>query len=220
MPSGIVQWQDYVDVTNDVMPYLQINGWNDLGGETTGLAQNLTLITSMCCDWIQETLGKPIAPTVFDRRFDGWSSWNGGYIELPYYPVVNIISVTEYRGTAGPFVLPESTPASPTNGYQLEPETGQLRRVWGGNVVTAWFPGSRNVEVVWRAGYDTVPPRFRVGTLEMIAYWWRNHMQQSALRLGQAGADEYDSPFSQGILAGTPDAILDILFPNAQVSLG
>lgn len=220
MPSGIVQWQDYVDVVDDVMPYLQINGWADLGGQSTALAQNLTLITSMCCDWIQETMGKPIAPTTFTRRFDGWSGWMGAYIELPYYPVVNVVSMVEYRGVSGAFTLTESTPTNQVDGYQIVPETGRITRVFPGNVQKPFFPGSRNIEITWQAGYNPIPPRFRVGTLEMIAYWWRNHMQQSAIRMGGAGADEYDAPFSQGTLAGTPDAILDILFPNEQVSMG
>lgn len=216
----IVVWQDYIDVVDDVMPWLQLNDWGDIGGEFSSLAQNLTLLTSMCCDWVQETLGKPIAPTQFTRRFDGWSGWNGAYLELPFYPIVSIQSVTEYWGVSGPHVLSESTPTNQVDGYQQVPMSGRLTRVFPGNVQKPWFPGSRNVEVTWTAGYEPIPPRFRVGTLEMVAFWWRNHMQQAALRLGGGGGEDYDGPFSSGMLAGTPDIILDTLFPNEQIGLG
>lgn len=217
--TGIVEWQDYLDVVQDVMPWLQINGWNDLGGQNTALAGNLQLVTSMCCDWVQETLGKPIAPTTFTRRFDGGTGWNGTYLELPYYPIRQVNYVTEYWGVSGVHNLNESTPTNQVDGYQIVAEQGRLSRVFPGNVVKPWFPGSRDIEVQWVAGYDPIPPRFRVGTLEMVAYWWRTKQQQSALSVG-GGIDEYDAPFSSAELPGTPDAILDILFPNEQVALG
>lgn len=220
MNSEVVQWQDYVDVVGDVLPWLQLKtDWSDLGGEYAPLSQNLVLLTSMCCDWVQETLGKPIAPTTFTRRFDGWSGWNGAYIELPYYPVNQVVSVTEYRGAAGAFVLLESTPTQQEDGYQVSPEQGRLTRVFPGNIQKPWFPGSRNIEVTWVAGYTRIPPRMKVGTLELIAFWWRNHMQQSALRAGGA-VNEYDGPLATGDMAGTPDIILDTLFPNEQVAMG
>lgn len=219
MNDELVIWQDYLDVQADVMPWLQLT-MQGLGGETGQQYQNLQLLTSTCCDWVQETLGKPVAPTQFFRRFDGWSGWNGAYIELPYYPILSVDLLTEYRGSGGAWVLTESTPMNQVDGFQVAPLQGRLTRVFVGNVQKPWFPGSRNIEVTWTAGFNPVAPRFRMGTLEMIQFWWRTRQQHSAMRAGNGGADAYDGPFSSGMLAGTPDAILDMLFPNEQIGMG
>ncbi len=212
-------WQDYLTVSGDVLPWLQMTAADV--PSSGPLAQNLQLLTSMACDWVQETLGRPIAPQQFDRRFDGWSGWNGAYQELPYYPVLEITSVIEYWGVSGPHVLLESTPAVQIDGWQCEWLTGRLTRVFPGNVQKPWFPGSRNIEVVWTAGYNPVPPRYRVGTLELIAHWWRNTQQQSALRApGLTEAGEYDGGVKSGMFEGIPPHVMDTLFPNEQIGIG
>ena len=211
---SVPQWQDYLTVTDDVLPWLQMTA-SDLSPALTG---NLQLVTSTVCDWVQETLGRPLAPTTFDRRFDGWSGWNGAYIELPYYPVLSITSVVEYWGVSGPHNLSESTPTNQVDGWQCEYDTGRLTRVFPGNVQKPWFPGSRNIEVVWQAGYNPIPPRFRMGSLMAIDWVWRNKFQQSGVRVGVQS--EYDAPTNQGMMGGIPDDILDWLFPSEQVGIG
>lgn len=211
---SVPQWQDYLTVTDDVLPWLQMTA-SDL---TPALTSNMQLVTSTVCDWVQETLGRPLAPTTFDRRFDGWSGWNGAYIELPYYPVLSITSVVEYWGVSGPHNLSESTPTDQVDGWQCEYNTGRLTRVFPGNVQKPWFPGSRNIEVVWQAGFNPIPPRFRMGSLMAIDWVWRNKFQQSGVRVGVQS--EYDAPPNSGMLGGIPDDILDWLFPSEQVGIG
>lgn len=213
---SVPQWKDYLTVTEDVLPWLQMSA-ADLAAVTGGQA-NLQLITSTVCDWVQETLGRPIAATQFDRRFDGWSGWNGAYLELPYYPVLNIVSVVEYWGVSGPHNLSESTPTNQVDGWQCVYDTGRLTRVFPGNVQKPWFPGSRNVEVVWTAGFNPVPPRFRMGSLMAVEWVWRNKFQQAATHAGVES--EYDAPHGGGMLGGIPDDILDWLFPSEQVGIG
>lgn len=209
-------WQDYLTVADDVLPWLQMTSGDAPSGSS--ILTNLELITSMACEWVQEYLGRPVAPTRFTRRFDGWSGWNGAYLELPYYPVLEVASVTEFWGVSGPHVLSESTPTNQVDGYQLDYLTGRLIRIFPGNVAKPWFPGSRNVEVSWTAGYNPVPARVRVATLELIANWWRNVQQQSAIR--SAAAADYEPGMSGGIFEGVPPRIYDLLAPMSQVGLG
>ena len=213
---SVPQWQDYLSINDDVLPWLQMTAV-DLNSYVGGPA-NLQLVTSTVCDWVQETLGRPVAPTTFDRRFDGWSGWNGAYLELPYYPVLEVVSVVEYWGVSGPHNLSESTPTNQVDGWQCVYDTGRLTRVFPGNVQKPWFPGSRNVEVVWTAGYNPIPPRFRMGSLMAIEWVWRNKFEQSGVHAGVQG--EYDAGSNQGMLGGIPDDVLDWLFPSEQVGIG
>lgn len=210
------QWTDFLTVTDDVMPWLQLTTSDIPAGGT--LAQNLQAITSMACEWVQDYLGRPVGPTTFDRRFDGWSGWMGAYLELPYYPILEIVSVTEYWGVSGPHVLTESTPTVQVDGYQCEWQTGRLTRVFPGNVQKPWFPGSRNVEVVWTAGYNPIPHTFRLATLEVIAHWWRNYQQQSAIRAG--ASPDFDPDEAGGVFEGVPESTYALLGPKDQIGIG
>lgn len=205
----------YLDLANDVKPWLQIPATD------TTRDNALTLITGMACNWVQKFLGGPVAATSFTRRFDGWSDWSGAYIMLPYQPVLEVVQVIEFRGTLGAFVLPESVPTAQTDGWQLVPSTGRLNRVFPGNVQKPWFPGSRNIEISWVAGYQPVPPDIQVATLEMVAHWFRNTQQQPALRAAAGGPrGEYDPVDPAGMFAGVPDRIVDLLEPYMRVGIG
>ncbi len=208
-------WGNYVDVLEDVIPWLQ----ETITTEAEGA--KLQLLTDMTCQWAQGKIGRPIAPTTFDRRFNGFNGWNGAYIELPYYPVLEITSVTEYWGVSGPHVLTESTPSNQVDGWQCEYERGLLTRVFPGLVQKPWFPGSRNIEVVWTAGYNPIPADLKIATLEMIAHWWRNTQQQSANRIGGAGlADEYAPEMvAQGLWTGTPNRLIALLDSYLEVGI-
>src|SRR5271167_3075670 len=101
------QWTTYLDVQNDVMPWLQFGVVPEAAVEV-----KLQSITNMACQWAQGYLNKPIAPTKFFRRFSGWTGFNGAYLCLPYYPVIEVESCVEYWGTSGPHILTEQTPAN------------------------------------------------------------------------------------------------------------
>lgn len=217
--TGYVEWKDYLDVTVDVLPWLQMSP-ADVGSPMSYLATNLAGITSMVCTRVQQELGQPIAPTQFTRRFDGWSSWQGAYIELPYYPVISIDTVTEYQGSSGAIVLQESTPPAQTDGFQIDPLVGRLTRVFPGNVQKPWYPGSRNVEVTWTAGFANTPPDLKIASLEWVAAWWRNKQQGSALTNGSGyDADEMgDSSNDQW--SGMPASIRSIIAGRQQIGIG
>lgn len=213
-------WQDYLSVTDDVLPWLQMTSQNIQPGGSA-LETNLKLLTSAACWWAQDEYGRPIAPTEFTRRFDGWSGWNGAYLELPYYPVLDISSVVEYWGASGSHTLTESTPTNQVDGYQIERLTGRLTRVFPGNIQKPWFPGSRNVEVSWTAGFNPVPPQIRLGTLELIAEWWRNTQQQDAIRApGITGPNEYDPADAREPFGGVPPRIRSMFNTLSQVGIG
>ena len=210
--AGSLVWANYVDVNQDVKPWMQL---------TVGQADadiRLQLITDMVCQWAQKRIGQPIAPTQFDRRFDGWAGWNGAYIELPYSPVLEITSVVEYWGISGPHTLSEATPTNQVDGYQIDYLTGRVTRVFPGNVQKPWFPGSHNIEIAWTAGYNPVPADLKVATLEMIAHWWRN-TQQSMRTNVRAGGDDAEQ-VAQGMWSGTPLRVVNILDTYLRVGIG
>ena len=206
-------WGNFIDVQQDAKPWLQIPEANTSGDV------RLQALVDTACQWVQNYLGRAIGPTPFDRRYNGYTGWNGAYIQLPYYPVLEITSVTEFWGISGPHVLSESTPTSQIDGFQVNYLSGQLIRVFPGNVQKPWFPGSRNIEVLWIAGYNPVPADIKIAALEFIAHWWRNTQQQSGNRPGGISGD-YDPAESQGLWAGVPNRITELLSPYVQVGMG
>lgn len=204
---------NYVDLETDVKPWLQIPFTN------TTVNTKLQAITDLACQWVQNYIGRPIAPTTYDRRFNGWNGWNGAYVELPYYPVLEIVSVTEYWGVSGPHVLSEQTPTNQVDGYQVDYLRGQVIRAFPGLVQRPWFPGSRNVEIVWTAGYNPIPADIKLATLEYIAHWWKNTQQQSGNRTGGSHM-EYDDIVQSGMWQGVPHRIEALISPYVQVGVG
>lgn len=174
-PATIV-WSNYLDMTHDVLPYLQIPA-----GQLSTLRLNaLQLTVDYVCQISQQLKGTPIASTQFFGRFDGWSGWNGAYIMLPYYPILSVQQVAEWWGGSGPNYLSEQTPENQTWGFNLDARTGMLTRVFPGLVQMPWFPSARGIEVTWTAGYNPVPSMFKLPALEIIAEWWRETQQAGA----------------------------------------
>ena len=160
-------------------------------------------------------------PRHSDRRFNGYTGWNGAYIELPYYPILEITSVTEYWGVSGPHVLVEQTPTSQSSqdSFQCDYLHGILIRTFPGLVQRPWFPGSRNIEVTWTAGYNPIPADIRLASLEYIKFWWVNTQQQSGNRPGNL-AGEYDASGPPGLYGGVPHILEDVFDSYIQVGMG
>ena len=213
--ASSLQWSNYVDLATDVKPWLQVPS-----SDTTQDLQ-LQLIVDMACQWVQSFIGRPVAPTQFDRRYNGWTGWTGAYIELPFYPVIEIVSVTEWWGSSGPHTLSEQTPTNQVDGWTCDYPTGLLTRVFPGLVQKPWFPGARNVEVVWVAGYNPVPADLKVATLELINHWFRNTRQVSAFRAPGVGEGyEYDpEETASGLWQGVPYRIVELLDPYISVAI-
>jgi hypothetical protein len=185
------QYGTYIDRDTELKPWMQYPT------SDTSKDWQMELAMDAACVWIQnEFFGRPIAPRQYDWRFDGWTGFMGAYIMLPFYPVLEIISVTEYRGQIG-HALTELQPAATTgDGFQVSYATGRLTRAFVGNIQRPWFGGSRNIEVVWVAGYNPVPPNIRMATLNLAAHWFRHSEQQGALRsgMGASGRAQHTDP--------------------------
>jgi len=216
-PNGAsLTWQSYVTL-EETMDWLQIPE-----KDTSKVRGRLQLLIDMTCTWAQRRIANPIAPTLFTRRFDGWSGWNGAYLQLPYYPILEVVRVTEWWGSSGPHVLDEQYPENNIDGFTMDVYTGRITRVFPGLVVKPFFAGHRNLEVVWKAGYSQTPADLKVATLEMIAHWWRNTQQNQANTLGGLNAsNEYDpETVANGLWQGTPYRILALLDSLIHVGIG
>jgi hypothetical protein len=210
------QWSNFLDEQTDVRSYLQFGGIAE-----PAVDARLQLIVDFACQWVQNYLGRPIAPTTFTRRFSGWSGWNGAIISLPYYPVLRVVKLVEWWGTSGPHELKEQTPEAQGGGemFQLAPLQGQIIRSFQGLVQRPFFPGLRNIECEWEAGYNPVPADIKIATLELIAHWWRN-TQQASRSVGGASVQEYDPEVGPGMWQGIPHRVVALLSPFTQQGIG
>jgi hypothetical protein len=279
-------WTNYVDLTNDVKPYLQFPA----GSNPADVI--LQGIIDMTCTWVQNYLGRPVAPTECFRRFSGYTGLNGSYINLPYYPVLGSPTVVEYWGlnsgstqtdacvlasgspvvqdpaainayqgatvtgtgvpggttilsavpgvsftmsanatvtgsqtltvqTPGHILLEQFPNAQGGPGaqmFQCDRINGLLIRSFQGLIQRPFFPGLRNVEVTWWAGYNPLPPDIKFATLKMIKHYWNAEEQasRSAPRPAGAGYHESENP---GFIGIPPDCER-FLSPYVQVGMG
>jgi hypothetical protein len=211
--DGPPAWQTFVDVEEDVKPWLQ---WGDVPDAEDEM--KLKMVTDSVCWWLQDYLGRPLAPTLFARRF---SVWSGNTLMLPYYPIIGKPErVAEFWGVNGEHVLEEQTPENQGSNemYTLDPLRGYIVRSFQGLVPRPYFPGLRNIEVVWTAGLDPLPPPVREAALKQIAHEWRKEQQASRSQapVVRGGEEEHEMGLLPGML---PDvqARLDSL---TQVGLG
>jgi len=211
-------WQSYIDLANDAKPYLQI--------PSTDTTRDAVLqdVIDAACWWAQDTLGRPIPPTTFQRRFSGFSGFGGSHLALPYYPVIvdatHPITVTEYWGASGPHTLTLQTPATQggSDMFQLDALRGIITRSYLGLLQRPFFPGLGNVEVTWTAGYNPIPRHWIMATKELVKYWWEN--TQTASRTFQPH-NEYDNAADRYALwPAVPDRIALMFATAAQVGIG
>lgn len=201
------QWANFIDIT-DVKSYLQIPS-----ADTTR-DQLLQDYVDDACWWIQDYIGRPIGETTFFRRFDGWSGYSGAFVELPYYPVLSVLAFVEWWGSNGPQVLTQQIPENQAGGaqvYQLDALRGRLTRSFAGLVARPTFPGLGNLEVLWTAGYQPVPPPLRKAARELVKYWWTNE-QQASRSFAAGGRQDYGGDID-------PHNTLFPLVPNRVASL-
>ncbi len=210
-------WQSYVDVKNDVEPFLQFTGLT----VPTPVEQQLQDTIDMACTWVQNYLGRPVAPTEYKRLFSGGTGLNGAYIMLPYYPILQVKEVVEYWGMSGPHKLEEQTPENQGSAevFQVEPLTGLIIRTFQGLVQRPLFPGSRNISVTWIAGYNPLPADIKRATLILIAHYWRNEMQASRSAPRPQGEYDSDNP-PAGLFAAIPHRVEALLMPYMQQGMG
>lgn len=203
-PVSTNQWGTYLDVA-EVTEWLQFTTGVP-SGSTEKLLQR---VIDAACTRAQNMAARPFCPTRFQERHDGWS---GEYIQLRYSPFLQLVTCTEWQSSGGPINLTESTPANPVEGIQIDYATSRIMRAFAGySWPRPFFPGSRNIEVTYVAGFDPVPPDIWEATVDLVAWRWRNSQQSSRSSPRPAGAEEYggDSD-SSGLWPGVPNRITEV----------
>lgn len=125
--------------------------------------------------------------------------------------------------TAG-YILAEQTPSNQgapgQQVFQCDRINGTLIRSFQGLIQRPFFPGLRNVEVTWTAGYNPVPPDIKFATLKLIKHYWNCEQQASASVPRPAGAT---GGYAEGVF-GMPDQhkqhCMELLSPFVQVGMG
>lgn len=96
---------------------------------------------------------------------------------------------------------------------------GTVIRTFMGLVQRPWFPGSRNIEITWTAGYNPLPADIKTATLELVNHWWRN--TQEAVRTSPLQINGYEEPApTGGLWPAVPNRITAWLEPYVQVGIG
>jgi hypothetical protein len=211
-PTATRQWPTYLDYA-EVIEYLQLP-------ETLTTAQQnkLQRYIDSACTFAQNRANRPLGPCEFKERHDGWS---GEYIQLDYSPFLQLVLCREWQSTGGFVTLPESTPENPVEGIQIDYGTSRIMRTFTGySWPRPFFPGSRNVEVSYLAGFDPVPPDLWEATQELVAWKWRN--TQQATRGWMASGQEFDQNPNQndGLYPGVPNRIAEVFSSYWLPSIG
>jgi hypothetical protein len=194
------QWASYIDA-EEAEEYLQLEATLTSTQQT-----KLQRYIDSACTTAQSRAGRPFGPTQFQERHDGWS---GEYIQLRYSPFLQLVLCREWQSSGGFVTLPESTPEDPIEGIQIDYATAQIMRTFAGySWPRPFFPGSRNIEVTYVAGFNPLPPDIWEATQELIAWKWRN-TQQASRTWGPQG-EEFEQPGHDGLYPGLPDRIATV----------
>lgn len=209
--SDSQNWETYLDL-DDVKSWLQ---FPENAGDSYD--KNLQRVVDMACEWVQNEINRPVAATTITERHDGWS---GEYIMLDYSPVLEIVSATEWQSSGGLIELPISTPENPVDGIQVNPLTGRIMRTFQGySWPRPFFPGSRNIEITYTAGYNPIPPSIWMATVELVKHWWAN-TQQASRNVIRTGDYDPVEPDSDPLFAGVPYRVTALLAPYRLLVIG
>lgn len=208
-PVSTAQWTTYIDMP-EVLSYLQFDP-----GVNPDPNKMQRMIDSACVT-AQRLADRPFAPTQIQERHDGWER---DFIMLRYFPVLQLVSCTEWQSGGNYISLPESTPETPTEGVQVEYPTGRLTRTFfNSNWPRPFFPGVRNIEVVYVAGFNPVPPDIWEATMDLIAYRWRSS-QEAPTWWSRSGTDQYGGPQTNMLYPGVPNRIAEVFASYRSVNL-
>lgn len=210
--TGTRTWATYLDL-KETDDWLQFKG-TPTGGQLTILQR----VIDAACERAQNMANRPFGATEFKERHDGWA---GDTIVLHYSPFLRLVKCREYQSSGGFVDLPESTPENPVEGIQIDYATSEVTRTFGGySWPRPFFPGRRNVEVTYIAGFDPVPADVWTATVDLVAYWWRNTQQTSISSPQPLGS--YGEPLSTGntdLWPGVPNRIADV-FESYRLPIG
>jgi hypothetical protein len=165
------------------------------------------------CTVAIENVTGPILQRVYqEETYDG-GQW---FISLRHRPIVDVLSVVEYRGPV-PYVLTQvPTPDLGTiYSYTFEPAGRIVRRTVGGGV-TPFPPGANQVFVTYTAGQLTVPANVKEAALRLIdIHFQRSDLGGSGLfSNGTASVVDDQLPTSAPIGFFMPNVVRELLMPN------
>ena len=83
-----------------------------------------------------------------------------------------------------------------------------------------YFPGRRNIEVTYVAGYNPIPPDIWIATVELVAHWWRNTQQASRTFTPNQEYDPTNDAGQSGLWQGMPYRVENLIAPYRKVSIG
>jgi hypothetical protein len=160
-----------------------------------------------------EFITGPIIQTLYQNEtYDGVGPW----ISLRHRPVIEVQSVTEYRG---PIPYPLTQVPTPdlgsTYSYMFEPPGRIVRRTVGGGQ-TSFPPGADSVFVTYLAGYQKVPENVTDAACELIRIHFQR-TQQGRPRAGMSTID-VDEPGREIFGFFMPNTVRERLAPNKRHS--
>lgn len=201
--AGSRQYGTYLEL-QEVMDFLNM----PVGGGVN--TTTLQRFIDSSCTRIQRAINRPVGAQEFWERHDGWS---GEYIMLHETPFLELVSCYEWQSSGGQITLAESTPENPIDGIQIDYGTGRIMRTFAGySWPRPFFPGSRNIEITYMAGFNPVPPDIWEATADWIGARWRAS-QQPNTRPVEGDVEDRTGPF-QGMPISVISAIQDYRLPS------
>jgi hypothetical protein len=209
-PTATQAWSSYLDFA-EVWPYLQMDG-PPVGQD----AIRLQRFIDSACATAQRAANRPFAPTQFQERHDGWS---GDTIQLRYSPFLALVSCVENMSSGGSIALPEATPGNDSfDGVTIDYATARIVRTFAGGWPRPYFPGLRNIAVIYIAGFNPLPPDVWDATIDLVAYKWR--MTQETTRWFPGAGAEYGGPATNALYPGVPNRIAEVFEAYRLPSIG
>lgn len=198
-PPSTNRWGTYIDI-DEAWDFLELHG-----EPTEPRRKKIKRYIDSCCTFAQNRTNRPLGPTVFRERHDGWS---GEYVMLSYSPFLELIECREWQSSGGFITLPESTPENPIEGLQLSITSRAMRTFAGYSWPRPFFPGSRNVEFIYLAGFNPVPPDIWLATMELIVWQWRNSEQ--ATRTWALPGTDWTTEGGNSLWPGVPNRVGEV----------
>lgn len=159
---------------------------------------------------VEKITGPVLQRTYQNEAYDG----GGAVIMLRHYPVIQILSVIEYRGPV-PYQLSEITSIDVGSiySYMYEPPGAIVRRSVGGGMTT-FPPGSGAVLVSYLAGFSKVPDNIRMAVLELVRVNYQRTQQMGRPLFGGSGSGDESDPSGPPLGFLVPGRVRELLAPN------
>lgn len=204
-------FRSFLDYETDVKPFLGIPSADE------SRAFQIRLVADGVCDWVQQELGKPIAPTQVFKRFNGYSGWGGQHLSLPYYPVLRdppyFISVVEYWGTGGGNTQQDS--CTTTASSAVVQDASAVPPYVGATVTgTGISPGTTILSVQPLESFTLSQPATASGTVT-LSIACRGHVLTEQTPTNQGASDAFSLAPLEGVVTRVfPGLIPRPFFPS------